>query len=195
MIRKNSLLCKLNQLKCSSKSIFDDMMSSFHPDRETCPHCKSSGNCVFHKTYERYLVDYYHGRIESHIICITVVQCTSCGGYHSILPDIIIPYLSHSLIFVLTVLDQYFSRRNTIQGICDRFGIDPPTLYRWKKKFLEHKRLWLGALETQLQSASGFLDGILARQSFSAFNDSFIQSFVVSFLQSHPPHSRRRKSR
>lgn len=160
-------------------------MASFDPALDTCPSCHSKGNCVLHKTYRRYLIDYYHGKCVCHLIRVTVVRCSSCGAYHSILPDVIIPYQSYSLFFILHVLDYYFNHRDSIRGICERFGLQPPTIYRWKKLFLKHKRLWLGVLENHLQDADRFLSHIRTEQDFSQFSSDFIQRFVLSFLQSH----------
>ena len=160
-------------------------MASFDPKRATCPVCRSSGNCVTHKTYDRYLVDYHHGKIECSTIHVTVIRCDSCGHYHAILPDVIIPYKSYSLNFILTVLTLYFSGQQTVRSLCERFGIEPPTLYRWKSQFLLHRKLWLGILEAQIQSAREFLSLLLEEQDYSAFNMAFVRRFTVSFLQSH----------
>lgn len=160
-------------------------MAAFDPDRATCPACQSTGNCVTHKTYDRYLVDYRHGKIECSIIQVTVIRCTSCGHYHAILPDVIIPYKSYSLPFILTVLGLYFSGRHTVRSLCERFGIEPPMIYRWKAQFLLHRKLWLGILDAHLQSAGGFLSRLREEQDYSAFNMAFVRRFTFSFLQSH----------
>lgn len=167
-------------------------MASFDPAREVCPHCHSRGNCSFHKTYPRYLVDFHQSRICSDVIRVTVVRCSSCGSYHSILPDVIIPYQSYSLPFILHVLSRYFQHHDTVSSICDRFDIAPPTLYRWKDLFLDHRSLWLGILDSQLQTPDLFLSYLQGSLSFSDFNSDFIHRFVFSFLQSHRMHSRRR---
>lgn len=129
--------------------------------------------------------------VEYHTIRITVVRCSSCGSYHSILPDVIIPYQTYSLPFIMHVLDIYFNHRDTIAGICDRFNISPPTIYRWRDQFLKHKALWLGALVNILKTPFDFLSELRAGLDFSVFNSDFIHSFVLSFLQSHKMQYRR----
>lgn len=160
-------------------------MASFDPSRTVCPACQSSGNCRFHKTYDRYLVDYHHGRIETSILQVTVVRCDSCGHFHAILPDVIIPYRTYSLLFILTVLERYFSNRQTVRELCQTFGIEPPLLYRWKALFLQHRKLWLGILEAHTQAASEFLSSLLSQWLFSDFNMGFVRQTTVSFLQQH----------
>lgn len=191
MIRKNSLLCKLIHENRSAKFFFDDTMSSFDPSKESCPSCHSRGNCCFHKFYRRFLVDYHQGKIECFILRITVVRCSSCGAYHSILPDVIIPYQIYSIPFILHVLDLYFNHRDTIAGICERFGITPPTIYRWRDQFLQHKALWLGVLKNRQQTSSQFLSQLIDDLDFSTFNTDFIHRFILSFLQSHRMQYRR----
>lgn len=166
-------------------------MASFDPSRAVCPSCRSRGNCCFHKTYPRFLVDYHRGKVECFTIHITVVRCSSCGSYHSILPDVIIPYQIYSLPFILHVLDLYFNHRDTIADLCERFGIAPPTIYRWRNQFLKHKTLWLGILENSLTASDQFLSQLICDRDFSAFNALFIHRFILSFLQSHRMQYRR----
>lgn len=109
MIRKNSLLCKLNRIKTSSKSLFDTYMQHFQPHLETCPICGSTGNCHIHDYYGRSIVDLRSGKKSKEELCILRVFCESCGHAHAVLPDFIIPYSSYSLFFILYVLGQYFA--------------------------------------------------------------------------------------
>ena len=160
-------------------------MASFTPARAVCPSCNSSGNCRTHKTYDRYLVDYHHGRIETSVLKVTVIHCDSCGHYHAILPDVIIPYRTYSLLFILTVLDRYFSKQQTVRELCRSFEIEPPLLYRWITLFLQHRRLWLGILDAHIQSASEFLSTLLSQRFYSDFNMEFVRRTTASFLQRH----------
>ena len=111
------------------------------------------------------------------------VQC-SCGKSHALLPDFIVPYLSYSLPMILLVLSDYFKRRLTIRGICEKYLVSPPLIYRFKKLFLLHKKQWLGILRDMELSAPSFMDGLLAA-SYSFFHDAFLRLTAYSFLQSH----------
>ena len=114
MIRKNLLLCKIIRIKTSSKSLFDSYMERFQPERETCPICRSTGNCHIHHYYGRSIIDFKAGRQEKSDLCVLRVFCDSCRHSHAVLPDIIIPYSSYSLFFVLRLLGEYFAGLFTI---------------------------------------------------------------------------------
>lgn len=79
-------------------------MATFKPELETCPICESCGNCHVHDYYGRQFIDFQGNNRTTDDLCITRVMCDNCEHTHAILPDIIIPYSSYGLIFVLTVL-------------------------------------------------------------------------------------------
>ncbi|WP_276624136.1 DUF6431 domain-containing protein [Syntrophomonas wolfei] len=57
--------------------------------------------------------------------------CKSCGHTHAILPEVIIPYRSYSILFILTVLRDYYTRSDDIWEIGDKYQIAVSTLYLW----------------------------------------------------------------
>ena len=146
MIRKNLLLCKIIRIKTSSKSLFDSYMALFRPELETCPICGSTGNCHIHDYYGRSIIDFKSGRQKKSDLCVLRVFCDSCNHAHAILPDIIIPYSSYSLFFVLRILGEYFSDLYTIEQLCERYGISRNQLFKWLALFRSHKQEWLGLL-------------------------------------------------
>ena len=99
MIRKNLLLCKIFRIKTSSKSLFDSYMAKFQTHLETCPICGSTGNCHIHDYYGRSIIDFQAGKRQKSDLCVMRVFCDSCEHAHAILPDVIIPYSSYSLLF------------------------------------------------------------------------------------------------
>ena len=111
------------------------------------------------------------------------VQCT-CGKSHALLPDFIVPYLSYSLPTILHILSDYFTRRLTIRGICEKYLVSPPLIYRFKKRFLLHKKHWLGVLRDMELSSLSFMDALLA-SPYTPFHDAFLRLTTYSFLQSH----------
>ena len=136
MIRKNLLLCKIFRIKTSSKSLFDSYMAKFQPHLETCPLCGSTGNCHIHDYYDRSMVDFRSGIRTHYSLCVMRVFCDSCEHAHAILPDVMIPYSSFSLLFILRLLGQYFS------GLC------ADLCNRWQDIFSEirkHHSAWLAA--------------------------------------------------
>lgn len=185
MIRKNVLFCKLNHIKISSLALFQSFMNSFRPQDEECPVCHSTGNCRIHSYYDRNLIDFFHGRTRYLTVKVLRVICTSCGHTHAILPDLIIPYSTYGLTFILHVLNDHFSKRFSIQQVCEKYAISPPMLYRWQALFLLHKDLWLGVLESAVLQPAVFLEQLCSVESASGFFLNFFQLTGFSFLQCH----------
>ena len=148
-----------------------------------CPYCGAKGTCRRRGSYERNLVTFSDGKPEVVRLRIPRVQCP-CGRSHALLPDLIVPYLSYSLPMILMILSDYFHRRLTIRGICEKYLVNVPLIYRMKKWFLIHKKQWLGALRDRELSAPDFVARLQA-QSYSRFRDAFLRLTAYSFLQSH----------
>ena len=85
---------------------------------------------------------------------------------------------------ILLILSDYLKRRLTIHGICEKYMVSPPLIYRFKKMFLIHKKQWLGVLRDMEMAAFSFLDELLTA-SYSLFLDDFLRLTTYSFLQSH----------
>ena len=185
MIRKNLLLCKIIRIKTSSKSLFDSYMERFKPERETCPICGSTGNCHIHHYYGRSIIDFKAGRQEKSYLCILRVFCDSCRHTHAILPDVIIPYSSYSLFFVLRLLGEYFAGLFTIEQLCERYDISQNQFFKWLALWKSHKKEWLGLLDDNDISNSAFLKDLATMDSYSSFSMAFIRQQCHSFLQSH----------
>jgi Domain of unknown function (DUF6431) len=147
----------------SAEDLFFAAMMDFSMERLSslvlpCPFCGAKRpTWSHHASYDRYLISYEKGIPTTYTISITRLICSSCGHTHAILPEIIIPYGSYSLIFVLNVLRDYYLPHMTVQTLCDKYQISPSTLYAWKHLFLIHKKLWLGVLEDIYQSSLDFL--------------------------------------
>lgn len=185
MIKKNLLLCKLIRIKSSSKFLFDSYMEQFQPELETCPVCGSSGNCHIHDYYDRSIIDFLSGRKQKEHLCIMRVFCESCNHAHAILPDIIVPYSSYSLFFILFILGEYFAGLHTIEQLCERFDVSEKQFYKWLNLWKSHSAQWLGMLETSETDNTSFFRQLILRDSYSAFSMDFIRLTAHSFLQSH----------
>jgi hypothetical protein len=188
MIRVFTIFCKLNLKKLSAEALFGAAMQEFSTDKLSslllpCPFCKAKHpNWSYHASYTRYLISFEKGLTVAYEISITRLICSSCKHTHAILPEIIIPYGSYSLLFILTVLRDYYLSCMTIRTLCDKYQISQSTLYAWKHLFLIHKKLWLGFLEDILQKPLAFLS------SFPSISNSleleiFFMSHAQSFLQ------------
>jgi hypothetical protein len=188
MIRVFSVFCKLNFKKFSAKDLFLAAMRDFSAEKLSslempCPFCGAKHpDWSYHDSYGRYLISFEMGAVVTYAIAISRIICSSCGHPHAILPEIIIPYSSYSLLFVLSVLRDYYLSHLTVQALCDKYQISPSTLYAWKRLFLIHKKLWLGILQDIYQNALNFLSSIPSLKT-SADLSLFFLHHGYSFLQ------------
>lgn len=185
MIRKNSLFCKLIRIKISSNVLFDSFMDGFDPEQETCPFCGATHSCMTHDSYGRNLIDFISGGTVYHRIRISRGICESCGHTHAILPDLIIPYSTYGVFFILRVIVEYLLRLRPVEQLCNRFGISHSMLYRWLDLFQAHKLEWLGLVTSMETSPLAFLKSLCSLPEFSCFASAFVRPTAVSFLQSH----------
>jgi hypothetical protein len=119
----------------------------------------------------------------THSVNVLRLRCDSCTHTHAILADILIPYGSYSLLFILLVLRDYFLRVKTVEALCLKYHISTSTLYAWIHLFHRQKALWLGVLEDLYVSSLAFLS-LLDRSD--TFTQRFFRRFGFSFLQSLP---------
>lgn len=183
MIRIFNLFCKLQEVRISDQEWFDRTISKSNLSEQVCPYCNSTGRLIPHDSYSRYMVTLKNNRIETVILRIPRVKCTSCGHTHAFLPEMLIPYSSYSLRFVLTVLKDYFLHMHTVEKICKIYQIAHSTLYAFRDLFLSHKRLILGVLNDALEKASDLIaemDGQLLCQFWKSFRFSFLQTYHAS---------------
>lgn len=160
-------------------------MALFQPHLETCPICGSTGNCHIHDYYDRSIIDFLSGRQEKASLCILRVFCDSCQHAHAVLPEVIIPYSTFSLFFVLRILAEYFAGLYTREQLCEKFDVSANQLRRWTALWRSHKRQWLGLLDDASSSDLSFLKELMASGCYSSFSMSFIRRLSCSFLQSH----------
>lgn len=185
MIREFTVFCKLNLITYSALQLFEQFMDSFRIEDYVCPTCGAKYTCKLHASYERYLISYEAGEPVYYHVNVLRVICASCRHTHAILPEIIIPYGSYSILFILTVLRDYYTHSGSIREICDKYQISVSTLYRWKRLFHTHKKLWLGLLEdaaTQTLDFLDFLTGFSIRKLSEGLKHFFL-SHAFSFLQ------------
>src|SRR5659263_7967 len=189
MIRNFTILCKLNLKNISDSKLFSDSLASFCPSKAVCPVCGAKGCLSYHASYSRYLIGMDKGSLFSLKVSIPRFICSSCRHTHAILPDVLIPYGSYSLTFILSVLKDYFAGASKVIFICTKYQISPSTLYAWKKLFFIHKELWLGMLVDSIEKPLKFLNGLFHLDSTSVFTEAFFQQCAFSFMQQLPKTS------
>jgi transposase-like protein len=193
IIRQFTQICKdliVKILKTPEKyseiQIYQSSVDTYNHHGKVCPKCESTGNLVPYGNYCRYLVSYTDDRVTATLIEVPRFKCKACGSSHALLPDILIPYCSYSLLFKINVLLVYFEKKQTIQELCLRFGIAVSTLYAWKKQFIEHKDLLLGLLVSHQSTEAAFLNDLFDSDDLSGTLRHFFHRFNFSFLQTKP---------
>ncbi len=188
MIRAFTIFCKLNFIKLTALEMFTEAMWEFSKDKLPtlvlpCPYCGAKHpQWSYFASYERDLISIEKGLPITYRITVSRIICSSCCHTHAVLPEIIIPYGSYSLIFILSVLRDYYLSNMTVQELCDKYMIASSTLYAWKRLFQIHKKLWLGILEDAVTKPLTFLSS-LPSPTTSDNLAVFFQSFARSFLQ------------
>lgn len=160
-------------------------MAQFQPHRETCPICGGTGNCHIHDYYGRSIIDFQTGRKLKEDLCIMRVFCDSCMHAHAVLPDVIVPYSSYSLLFILFILGEYFAGLHTLEQLCERFDVSAKQFHKWLALWNSHKEQWLGMLDASETDNNDFFKQLIHLESYSGFAMEFIRLTALSFLQSH----------
>lgn len=188
MIRQFTIFCKLNFCILCDIDLFLKSMEDFTCEKIpflklACPNCGAKEPLwSFHDTYSRFLISYENKTVVTEAIEIPRLLCSSCNCTHAILPEILVPYKSYGLLFILTVLKEYFFRHRTVTAICEKYQISVSTLYRWKKLFLLHKQLWLGVVENIYHDTASFISTFPAVKTSEVLSEFFKEN-NKSFLQ------------
>ncbi len=181
MIRVDAILCKLNSCKLSDIDLFKTICDSYLTAGIKCPHCGNTSKLKRHSAYERALISISEGRRKEHTVSVTRVKC-HCGKTSALIPDLLIPYGSYSIRFVLYVLWKYLTRIKTVEALCDEFHISRSTLYHWIHTFISQYNLWFGAIKEIDALTSSSL------QLFSSIEKLpklFFKRFRFSLFQNH----------
>jgi len=189
MIRRKSKLCKLFSTSLSVLS-YESFISSYNPHMEVCPCCRSLGNCIRHGYYRRYIIHTPNDHNNSSLYTSRVlrVKCKSCKHTHAVLPDFIIPYRLHSLIFIVKVLQEFFGKDASINQICNHFFISKQLFQKWRLIYLKHRSNFLGNMKSTLEDIAKILNDLYNLQLHPFLRDFFLHQ-GVSFLQAHANHS------
>lgn len=188
MIRLFSQLCKcFKQISFQNEiNIFDEHIKTLNIEVLVCPFCGAKHALSSFASYQRHLVTYDNNAAQDNILIIPRYICSSCGRTHALLPSVIVPYMSFSFKFTVSLIHDYLVRKyHSVEAMCEHYGIAISTFYRILKKFKEDKQLWLGILEDNLISNLSFVQHII-NSSFDEIEDFIIQFFNQngsSFLQ------------
>lgn len=180
MIRALAILCKLNSIKLSDKQLFDLCLSNLDISHQVCPCCGSCGPHSIYSSYNRTMITFSGGHRANLEVSIPRIKC-HCGHTHAIIPDVLIPYGSYSLRFILIVLFKYLVRSCSISELCDKYQISKSTLYEWIHLFINHFNLWSGRIN---EIKVLCLSAISTIKSYECLPNQFFLTFRHSFMQS-----------
>ncbi len=182
MVRTFTVLYRLNaRMLPNLKSLIEELKMRFNPDKARCAECGTVGHWERHARYRRAPVSYEDGKVVENSIWIDRCRCASCAATHAVIPDALVPLKSYSLLFILIVLRASLLWRWTIARLCHHFGIAVATYYAWKKRYLSHKKLDIGALEPYLaENDENMIDpqSIFSRDWLYLFFERFGFSFL-----------------
>ena len=179
MIRLFSQLCKcFKEISFKNEiNTFHEYLKTFNVEALVCPFCGAKHGLSKFTSYKRHLVTYDNNTAQDNIITIPRYICSSCGHTHALLPSVIIPYMSFSIKFTVSLIHDYLIHKfQSIETMCEHYGIAIATFYRILKKFKEHKQLWLGLLNDKHTSNLIFAKHLIN----STFID--IEIFIINFL-------------
>lgn len=179
MIRLFSQLCKcFKQISFENEiNIFDEHMKKLNIEVLVCPFCGAKHAVSSFASYKRHLVTYDNNAAQDNILIIPRYICSSCGRTHALLPSVIVPYMSFSFKFTVSLIHDYLVHKyHSVEAMCEHYGIAISTFYRILKKFKEDKQLWLGILEDKLISNLSFVQHIIN----SSFDE--IENFIIQFF-------------
>ena len=130
-------------------------LALYEPGSHCCQRCgKLLWSSGITTSYKRLMTWPCNGTPKTDEISIPIFLCGQCGKsengtgcengdyYHAILPNNLIPFSQFTLLFILTVLDEYFNHKRTVNQICVNWGITTTTLYSWRKRFRTHYDAW-----------------------------------------------------
>jgi len=183
MIRLFTALCKTYLKELSEKQRFLAATKEFRHLGGACPKCGAKGMLSEYGDYGRGLTSYEGGQIVDASLRVSRLYCSSCESTHALLPDIVVPYSTYSLLFMLAALIAYFERAMTVEKICAHFGIAVSTIYDWKDRIALHKDLMLGLLISGKAPSMGFLRGLLRSCRLSDSLRKFYREHSFSFMQ------------
>lgn len=188
MILLFSYLCKHFKSKNSEDEVetFHSHMKALNVDDLSCSFCGAKHSLTFFTRYKRHLVTYQDGVALDNIIYVSRYNCSSCSHTHAILPSVIIPYMSFSFHFTISIIYDYLvGTFGSVESMCEHYGLAITSFYRILKRFKEHKKLWLGLMEDAIKSDLEFVITI-SKSSFldnEVFLSQFLSKVGLSFLQ------------
>ena len=180
MITVKALLGKLNSLAISDERMIEASLAQINHSRIRCPRCGAIGRCRPIGSYKRMMITVVDGARHEVELEVPRVQCDSCRHTHALLADILVPYGSYALRFILHILNEYIHRGESVARLCERWAISIATLYGWIHLFRKHYNLWFRIME-QIDWVTQ--DALARICDIPEFPSAFFAQFRRSFLR------------
>lgn len=174
------LLCKLKELHISDAELLEQAGRYEKIDTIRCPNCKKKGLFRRITPYERVMISMVKGKRQVQNVKVPRIKCTHCGKTESLLADILIPFSSYSLTFILQTLQDYLKRSGSVVAFCAEREISISTLYTWRKLFQQHYNLWFHSVQ---KICCVTQKSIVNIQNISCFPSAFQTKFHCVFMQ------------
>jgi hypothetical protein len=188
MIRLFLQLCKYYKQISFENEInnFNEQMKLLNISDLICPFCGAKHSLSPFASYNRHFVTYENNTVQDNLVSISRCICSSCGHTHALLPSVIVPYMSFSFNFTISIIHDYLIHKfHSVGAMCEHYGIAISTFYRILEKFKEHKKLWLGLLTDKLASNLAFIQHLLNSPfiQIEIFLSNFFNKTGTSFFQ------------
>jgi ribosomal protein S27AE len=188
MIRLFEAICKsffIDSEGIDDGLLYNESSERFNHYGQRCPKCGALGVLAEHGSYDRGLTSIKHGKYADYQLKPKRFYCSSCISTHALLPDVIIPYCTYSIRFMLHALLAYLKRGDkTVEQTCEQLGIAISTLYEWKKNLINQMNLFLGYMLAKEASILTFIEGLYASdECLSVRLSVFYHKHDFSFMQ------------
>ena len=190
MLILKSLYHSLASLRISDAELVRHALKSLSVKRLLCNSCNQTGRLKIQSHYHRCCIHAVNGRRVEETVSIPLLFCSGCGASHAVLPDVLIPFGSYSVRFVLTVLHAFASRRCTVTDFCDQWQLSQSTVYDWRRRLNAHLAEWITACRSLLRHADSLTAESPAKSQrlpdpelIPGFPELFHQSLHRAFLQ------------
>jgi hypothetical protein len=97
-----------------------------------------NGNTLFGKNGEAIFQDYQAEKLK---MKITRIKCKDDGSTHALLFNLVVPYGQYSLRYIVYHLHKMIHSEDSMEGYCDKHGIDVDDMQKWIKWLEENAPL------------------------------------------------------
>jgi len=161
---------------------------AFDSAAAVCGGCGACGGLSFWCGYTRWVDVLENGAPASAEVALIRCRCGLCGKTHVVAPgELVIPYVRHSLGFILSALEAYAKREKPVRQIAADFSIAVSTLYEWAGRFREHCGLLLGKLASASGGMGAHIETALGKPDLGLRLLIFVEGYGFCFMQEAKP--------